>query len=199
MKPSDKIKKHYNPRLKQYQETHQILDWESREAQVARFEVLINQVDLSGRSVLDVGCGCGDLFGLLSEKGIDVDYTGVDILPGMIEKAQSLHDGGRFICGDLFGDGSICQDVFDVVFTSGIFNLNLGNNGAFFDAALPVLDNHAGEVLVVNLLHHESPGRDDRYFYFDPAAVKTRLEKMGRRVELIDDYLQNDFTVLAWK
>jgi len=197
MKPADKIKNHYNPRLGKFQETHEILDWENREAQIARFEVLINHVDLSGRSVLDVGCGCGDLFGLLSERGINVEYTGVDILPGMIEKAQSLHHGGRFICGDLFGSDNLCTDRFDVVFTSGIFNLNLGNNAAFFEAALPVLDSHAGEVLVINLLHHESPGRDDRYFYFDPAAVKARLERMGRRVTLVDDYLQNDFTVIA--
>lgn len=197
MKPEKKIQNHYNPRLKKYEETHKILDWESREAQYARFDVLVNNVDLQGRSILDVGCGCGDLFAALKEKGLAMEYTGVDLLPGMIEKAQSLHDDGRFLCGDLFGSETICRDSFDVVFTSGIFNLNLGNNAAFFEAALPVLHGHADEVLVINLLNESSPDRDDHYFYFNPAEAQAKMEALGRRVTVINDYLSNDFTLIG--
>jgi len=197
MRSEDKLKNHYNPRLDKYEETHKILDWESQDAQLARFKILLDNVDLNGCSIIDVGCGCGDLFGLLKDQGIEVDYTGVDILPGMIEKAQSLHGDGTFLCGDLFGGESFCVDQFDVVFTSGIFNLNLGNNEAFFNAALPVLNSHAKKALVINLLDEKSPDRDDTYFYFDPREVVKKIEALGRTVTLIDDYLANDFTIIA--
>lgn len=197
MRNKEKIKNHYYPRLEKFRETHKILDWESREAQFARFEVLTRHVSLDGKSVLDAGCGCGDLFSMLKEKGIKVSYTGVDILPAMIEKAQSLHDEGQFLCGDLFGEEPVCTEKFDVVFTSGIFNLNLGNNAAFFDAALPVLHKLAGETLVINLLDEASPDRDEKYFYFNPEDAKAKMESFGRQVTIVKDYLLNDFTLIG--
>ncbi|MDX9801269.1 MAG: methyltransferase domain-containing protein [Spirochaetia bacterium] len=199
MRNEEKIKSHYYPRLEKYSNTYEILDWESAAAQNARFEVLIRHINLDGKSILDAGCGCGDLFTMLKEKGINVTYTGVDILPAMIEKAQSLHGGGQFICGDLFGEEPVCTNKFDVVFTSGIFNLNLGNNASFFDTALPVLDRLAEDALVINLLDEGSPDRDDNYFYFNPDEAKEKMESIGRKVTLIKDYLSNDFTLIGKK
>ena len=197
MGAEERIHRHYDPRLKKYGETYKILDWESRETQFARFDVLIENVALEGSSLLDVGCGCGDLLSALGERGIPVDYSGVDILPGMIEKARSLHNSGGFFCGDIFASPPLLSERFDVVFVSGIFNLNLGNNAAFFDRALPVLHGYAKEVLVINLLRDSSPQRDNRYFYFSPGAAKAKMEALGRRVSLIDGYLNNDFTLIG--
>ena len=199
MKPEEKMQNHYNPRLEAYAETYKILDWESHNAQFARFRVLTDNVTLGGKSLLDVGCGCGDLFRLLNEQGIDVDYLGVDILPGMIEKAKSIHENADFICGDLFKDSSFCKNVYNVVFTSGIFNLNLGNNRDFFETALFKFTELAADNLVINLLDEKSPDRDERYFYFNPEEAAGLLESHGWRVKIIRGYLNNDFTLIGNK
>ena len=199
MKPMEKMKKHYYPRLEEYMETHRILDWESREAQFARFRVLTDNVNLEGKSVLDVGCGCGDLFSMLREDGIEAEYRGVDILPEMIRKARDLHGDKLFICGDIFKDTSVCSEHFDVVFTSGIFNLNLGNNQEFFSNSLSTLSRLAEENLVINLLDESSPGRDDSYFYFNPEKASGELESFGWNVKIIKGYLDNDFTLLGYR
>ncbi len=197
MRPEELLKNHYNPRLEKYNETYRILDWESREAQIARFGVLLDNINIEGLSILDVGCGCGDLFGMLNERGLDVKYTGVDILPGMIDKARSVHKGGEFHCGDIFASDEICRCSYDVVFSSGIFNLNLGNNMQFFDTAVPVLKKLASKYLVVNLLDESSPGRDEKYFYFNPDEAARKIKESGIKVKVIRDYLNNDFTLIG--
>ncbi|MDR1893412.1 MAG: class I SAM-dependent methyltransferase [Spirochaetales bacterium] len=207
-----KLEGYYNPRLSQYTESYQILDWESPEAQRLRFKALAGGVPLSGLSLLDVGCGCGDLFGFLKEEGIETDYTGVDILPGMVDKARALYPGGRFYCADVFADSSPSSDspkappasgefhpasIYDVVYTSGIFNLNLGNNEEFFLRAIPVLGRLAKQYLVVSLLDTASPDRRNRYYYFSPGAAAKTLRRQGFEIEVVKEYLGNDFTLVG--
>ncbi|MBI9103012.1 MAG: methyltransferase domain-containing protein [Spirochaetales bacterium] len=197
MNAEEKMRSHYYPRLEEFEETHKILDWESREAQFARFRVLTENIDIANKSLLDVGCGCGDLFQMLKEDGIDVNYLGVDILPAMVEKASELHKDGQFLCVDLFKDKSFCTRTFNLVFTSGIFNLNLNNNMEFFQSALIKFSEIADEYLVINLLDEGSPDRDDNYFYFNPENAAAMVQGHGWDVEIVRGYLSNDFTLIG--
>src|SRR5262245_18456396 len=72
------------------------LDWGSRESQRLRFAVLAGVGPLGGASVLDVGCGQGDLLDWLRESGIDAQYAGVDITPPMVEVARRRFPGASF-------------------------------------------------------------------------------------------------------
>ena len=53
------------------------LDWSGPESQRLRFSMLTEIGLRSGHSVLDVGCGEGDLLAWLREQSIAVDYTGL--------------------------------------------------------------------------------------------------------------------------
>ena len=55
---------YYGPRLQRYGPTAEAVGWNNREKQELRFRVLCEIASLNGRSVLDVGCGLGDLLGL---------------------------------------------------------------------------------------------------------------------------------------
>ena len=193
----DKLKTHYSPRLKNFRETYQILDWESREAQTARFNVLLENVPLEGMTILDIGCGCGDLYTLLLEAAPDTDYTGIDILPEMVDKAMSMHKDARFLCGDLFSDDSVCNKKYDVIYTSGIFNLNLGNNADFFIRAVETFTRMAEKYIVITLLDEASPDRDDKYFYFNPQKAAAAVKNAGWNVSVRKGYLANDFTLIC--
>ena len=190
------IRKHYEPRLSACSEHFDMLDWADAASQLARFEVLARQVDLRNKSLLDVGCGLGDLWGFLRDRRLRVDYTGVDILERMVQTAREAYPDGRFVAADVFA-GGLDPKRFDVTFCSGVFNLNLGNNRQFLQAALSRLLELTGEVVVFNLLHERTPRRYDHCFYYNPADVSQLVRGLGCHSQIVDDYLPNDFTILC--
>jgi len=59
--------------------------------QRSRFEAMLDVGDVSNSSILDFGCGKGDFYGFLREKGIPVTYTGIDINGKLIDVAKSKY------------------------------------------------------------------------------------------------------------
>ena len=191
------IRNHYEPRLEALSEHFDILDWADAASQQARFEVLVRSVDLRRRSLLDVGCGLGDLWDFLRRRRLGVDYTGVDILERMIQAAQKAYPRAHFIAGDVFTEDLFPGRRFDVTFCSGVFNLNLGNNRDFLARALGRLMELTSRVAVFNLLHERAPHRHEHCFYYNPADVCELVTSLDCRCQIVDDYLPNDFTMLC--
>jgi len=193
------IRNHYARRISPGRHGFDIADWQDASSQRLRFEVLAANVALEGKSLLDVGCGVGDLWGFFVEKNVLVDYTGVDIVASVVEEARRRHPDVRFECRDLFAVEPLERERYDVVFCSGTFNLDLGNNRAFLADALPRLLRLARESLVVNFLHRRSKRQHQHCVYYDPDEVAAVLEPWGFDVRILDDYLPNDFTVICTK
>ncbi len=194
-----KIQQHYLPRLANHSESFKILDWASAASQQRRFEILAEHVPLAGRSLLDVGCGVGDLYGFLSDRSIEADYTGVDILEDMVTEAKCRNPNGRFECVDIFSGTTPTGATFDVVFCSGTFNLNVGNNLEFLPTAIARLLELTQGTLAFNLLHDSMPGQEKEYAYYDPQKIIELLEGRVSQIRLLDDYLPNDFTIICLK
>lgn len=202
MNRKKRILQHYEPRIDTGRDNYDILDWASAASQAARFAALVDNVDLDGKSLLDVGCGLADLLTFLDERGISVDYTGLDLSERMLAAARQRHGRGRFVCADIFSprtqdDGPLKGQSFDIVFCSGTFNLNLDNNPLFLPQAVSRLRPLARKYLVFNLLHHRAQGSDRNYAYYDPAKVLAGVAAAGWRCRVIEDYLPNDFTVIC--
>ena len=195
---------------------YKILGWESREAQYKRFAVLAQNIDLNGKSLLDVGAGLGDLYHFLTQ-GLhwSLEYVGTDILPEMVRMAEQqavqikLPDGVnasyKFLNTDIFDGKSnaLKENRFDVVYTSGIFNLNLGNNEAFLKSAFEKFAMISGQYFACSLLSDESNDKEDAYFYYNEAVIEkamTSVKKANPSSEyrIIKGYLPNDMTVI-WK
>lgn len=202
MRKLDVIQSYYESNRKPGAADYEILGWESEEAQKMRFDILASNIDLHGKRILDVGCGLGNLLEYLNHRNIPVVYTGVDILPDMIAQAKQKGMQGDFYCLDVFKDNPFLEGQFDVVYASGIFNLNLGNNQPFLQKALEKFFFLASQSVAFNLLHHLSPDRENTYYYFSPDEVAELLESMPidlQEVRMIEQYLKNDFTVICKK
>lgn len=196
------IRTYYEDNISKGLPEYGILGWESEEAQRLRFEMLLSSVDLQGRTLLDVGCGTGNLLEYINSKGIELSYTGVDILEKMIEKAKSKRLNAEFIKVDIFKNTIFKDQSFDVIYSSGIFNLNLGNNKDFLINALKLFMRLSSDTVVFNLLHCNSPDREDKYYYFHPDEISEILERHSgeiKKVEFVESYLKNDFTVICRK
>lgn len=202
MKKLDIIRTYYETNMAKNLPEYGILGWECEEAQRLRFDMLLSAVDLEGKVLLDVGCGTGNLLEHIIGKGINVKYTGVDLLDKMIDRAKRKGLAGEFIHVDIFEDRIFENGSFDVIYTSGIFNLDLGNNIDFLKRAVGLFLDLSRQYVVFNLLHKDSPDREDRYFYSSPDEVAELLEDYSDRIEnvqFIEAYLKNDFTVVIRK
>lgn len=200
MKKLEIIKTYYEDNMSKGLPEYGVLGWESEEAQRLRFDMLLSSVDLEGKSLLDVGCGTGNLLEYINSRGINVSYTGVDILDKMIEKAKDKGLKAQFHHMDIFKNNPFKDGAFNVIYASGIFNLNLGNNKTFLKSALELFFRLSSGAVVFNLLHCASPDREDKYYYFHPDEVGEILAAFSDRIkkaEFVEAYLKNDFTVVC--
>jgi cyclopropane fatty-acyl-phospholipid synthase-like methyltransferase len=198
----DKIREYYNTNNKPDYPDYYILGWESDAAQQLRFRALVDSLDLSGKSILDVGCGAGNLLQYLNQRFINFRYTGVDILEEMINISKRKNLNGTFFCVDIFKNNPFKEKEFDSVFVSGMFNINLDNNKGFIIDALKILDYISGETISFNLLNEKSPDREEKYFYSSPKEIceMINLNFPGHfDIRIIDGYLENDFTIICSK
>jgi SAM-dependent methyltransferase len=196
-----RIRRHYEARVAPHRETYDILDWSSREAQEARFAVLLRvlqQAFPAGQEfrLLDVGCGMADLAAFLERHRAPVRYVGADITLAVLAEARRRNPERRLLAADVFTAPPFAARTFDVAYCSGVFNLNLGNNDDFALAALPRLLELAGTVAVANFLHCRCRRKYEHCHYFDPEVLRAAMRQRGLRVTVIDDYLENDFTLV---
>ncbi|MBQ2294299.1 MAG: class I SAM-dependent methyltransferase [Spirochaetales bacterium] len=101
MKRKERIREYYLPKLKNEKSDSGCLGWENEQAQELRFEVLKN-IFFHGASVLDVGCGLGNLYDYLKKQDYNFKYTGVDILPEMIFRAKEKNPQAEFFSANIF-------------------------------------------------------------------------------------------------
>jgi len=66
-----RYKSYFSKRYEEFGDSVKTL-WGGEESQKQRFDVLLSIGDLNGKSVLDVGCGFGDLYGYLRQRKVDI-------------------------------------------------------------------------------------------------------------------------------
>ena len=78
--------------------------WASTLTQAARFETICRLVNLTGRSILDIGCGRADLLNYLQTRNIaPADYIGIEAVPPLLAAASDTiknHRNARIIDAD---------------------------------------------------------------------------------------------------
>ncbi len=172
------------------------LYWSSRKIQEIRFEVLVEIGISSGDRVLDVGCGFGDLKGFLTGRGLEVDYTGIDLSPDLLQSARRLQPQASLVEGDLF-DLDPADGSFDWALLSGALNEQLGDDGAYARRLIARMFAAARKGVACNLLDARNrwvAGRPDLQS-FQPDDMLDYCRGLGAACELRDGYLDNDFTL----
>lgn len=99
--------------------------WNSRDAQILRFDVMIELAGFADAVVLDVGCGHGDLAAHLLAREIPFRrYVGLDAIDELIEAARSRGlERCDFECADAVADpAAMARQEPDCVCLSGTLN-----------------------------------------------------------------------------
>jgi SAM-dependent methyltransferase len=199
MSEESKVIDFYAQRWEQYGYDTRSLGIGSRESQEIRFDVLSQIGDLSHASVLDVGCGFGDLHSYLERKGIHVRYTGLDIQPAFIEEARRRHPADEFFCKDI--ESFEPKHPPDYVLISGTFNVKFREDQeAWVFRMLRRMFGWAKRGVGINMLStYYDPGhfRGDM-FYCAPEHALAEAHAITRWVTLRHDYLPHDFTLYLY-
>jgi len=159
----------YNRHLKDFGDSPEAVRW-TPEGQRLRYETLIAiSGNLSGRRVLDFGCGKGDFYGFLKERSILPQYFGIDINKDLISLARTKYPEAEFAAIDL--DESEFDREFDAIFVCGVFNLRIAGIEESMKKTLKNLFSHCRESLHVELLTYYVPRRTVELYYVRPEEI----------------------------
>jgi len=159
----------YNRHLKDFGDRPQAVRW-TPEGQRRRYETLLAIAgDISGKTVLDFGCGKGDFCGFLKEKGIAANYCGIDINDALISMAKNKYPEAEFIALDI--DETAFNRTFDIIFVCGVFNLRIAGIGDSMKTILKNLFPRCHRTLHANLLSYYVPQRNVELFYVKPEEI----------------------------
>ena len=119
---TDKFRSHFRVTLQAHGPTSEGLDWGSDQAKVdlrySKMLALLQPSQASVPSLLDVGCGYGGLLGYARDIGLQIDYTGINVVEEMIQCASKNNSTGSYILGDVLETPKSTK--FDYVVCSGI-------------------------------------------------------------------------------
>jgi len=165
------------------------------DSQRVRFEALLDVGDLAGASVLEVGCGPGDMYAVMRERfGDGLEYRGVDIHPGFVEHASETYADGVFEVRDILS-GDAAPEA-DYVLSGGVFSLAPNGDPAFVREMLTRMFALARRAVAANFLSARTPNpKDPRCYYAEPAEILDVAFALTPDVVLRHDYKPNDFTV----
>lgn len=184
----------YVKRLGEYGHDPRSLGW-TKGKQAERFTALTSRVDLSKiSSVLDVGCGFGDLYPFLTERGFAGRYVGVDFVEELVEVGRKAYPGADLRVGDV---DDFAEGEHDLVVASGIFNGVLAH-ATQWDHIEHTLGRMAGLctfACAADFMSSYVDYRRDDTFYAEPERVFSIAKGLSRRVVMLHDYLPFEFSV----
>ncbi len=165
----EELLRFYNRHLKDFGDSPRAVRW-TPEGQRRRYEAFLKIAgDFSDKRILDFGCGKGDFYGFIKERGISARYCGVDVNENLIEFAKRKYPGTEFIAVDI--DEKAFDRQFDLIFVCGVFNLRIAGIGESVKTILKKLFRICREGLHVNLLTYYVPQRDTELFYAKPEEI----------------------------
>ena len=186
------------------QEEAILVGWGSHQNQYSMFGNLFNNLELEGKSILDIGCGVGSLVDFLTKRKIkNFDYFGIDIVPAMIEKAKINYPGYQFECRDILKDK--LDRKFDYVVLSGIFSIKVNNHEQFWRDFMQLSFQVCNIAVLANfcssyILGNEISVQIAREFIFEsPPAVLQYCLSLSKHVELIHGSSGSLFSVQLFK
>ena len=189
----DLLRAQYNPLLKEHGVSHRSVNWGSEGGQRRRFEVLLEALPKEPRSILDVGCGIGDLVAFLDEREYVGRYAGTDLLSEMVETAQRRFPSRSFTVSAV---GAPLQGTYDLVVASGIMAYCSFDQLAGMVAAMFAVSTGA---VAFNALSTWSSHRDDGDVYHDPVRTLEFCRSVTPWVTLRHDYMPHDFTAYLYR
>ncbi len=204
---NQKIKKficdYYSQKFKEFGATNLGVDWNNKEGQYARFELLLKYMKIeSGTTVLDYGCGYGEMFTYIINKNSSVKYLGYDLVESYIKTTNLIHKDTQATFVSKLPE----KLTWDYIVLSGVFNvkgkLNEDEWLKYVISEIETLFPKANKGLSFNMLtaFNDINKRKDYLFYIDPFILLSKLELFRPYSIILDhSYPMYEFTITILK
>lgn len=197
---SDTVK-WYRQRLSKYGSGIRALSSGTEARRSMRFDVLSSVGIEPGVSVLDVGCGFADFFEYLQLRGCEVDYTGIDLVPELIEQAHARQPGLDVRVQDLQLD-MLPSASYDFVVCSQTFNLRFDNkshdNTALVEDMMRRMFAIARRGMAIDFVTDHVDFQEEYLNYRSPESMFRFAKTLTRRVLLRHDYPLFEFCLYLY-
>lgn len=172
------------------------LAWRDAASQQVRFQVLTDVADLTGASILDEGCGFGDLYAYLDARFAGIRYMGVDINPAAIAVARERYPGVPFEAMD-FGEyeGGCC----DYVLSSGALTFRIEDHERIYKGHIRKMFELCTKGVAFNVLDKSGIPASDEYLGYDRDELLTFCKELTPNVQMRHDYSTEDMTVYLYR
>ena len=193
-----KIQHYHNDKVIKYGKgSSQSQGWSGNEGQEKRFEILCSITNLNNCSVLDAGCGYGDLYGYLNSHFENIKYSGVDFQDSFIEYARqkySQEEGATFLSGDFAND---LLPINDYTLLSGALNYHHDEKD-YAKKVISKLFQNCRLGFGFNMLGKKN-FYDPLICCNDPEETIAFCKTLSSQIVFKEGYYENDFTVLMLK
>lgn len=193
----------YNERIREYGITEKALGWGDKGRSKLRFEILCSEWDFAGATILDYGCGFGDLYQYIRDtRTADFKYIGIDLNETIINIAKSRnYEHAEFY---VVSENPVpvlngLNKKIDYVLSSGIFNFKLENNINFIKNTLDLFNTYAQKGFAANFLSDKVDFRAEQNYHSNPAEILDIAYKYGNNIVLKNNYMPFEFTLLVNK
>jgi len=187
----------FDNNLKMHGDRPEALRW-TASGQRLHYLSLLDIGLLEGAKVLDFGCGKGDFWRFLADRGIPVDYTGYDINANLISLAEKKYPTGRFRVFD--ADKDSLDEDFDYIFLCGVFNLRVAGLDDTIRKTLTKLFSHCRKGLAFNALSDLNTRKDVELHYTSPEDIfRFAVKNLSPYVSLRHDRMLYDFTMFVYR
>ncbi len=168
--------------------------WLSEASQKARYKVLSDMADFTGKHVLDAGCGHADLLPYLSSLYNNMQYTGIEQMPELLAVAIKRYGhlaGTQFLQAD-FSESAL--PIADYVIACGSLSYRTSDNQYIF-TVIEKLFAQSRLGCCFNLLSAlKYP--DPAIVAYNPTEIHAFCKTLTTHARLVDGYWENDFTVM---
>jgi SAM-dependent methyltransferase len=180
--------KFYLASIEKYGVNAKGVNWVSQETQELRFDIILDMLPKNINTLVDAGCGFGDFYQYLQNKNIQyTKYIGIDSLHKMCTIA-SKNTKQEIILADItkdklpFAEYYICSGAMNI--------LNTFETHLFIKNCLQ----SSQKAFIFNILHGSK--ESDTFNYFSIEKIEKIAKDLNvNRIEIRDDYMQNDVTV----
>lgn len=188
----------YHKLLEKYGYSPKSIGWPKGDPEF-RYHVLTSIAKFQdGETLLDLGCGFGDLYSFLKKYSPNVTYMGVDFNHELIEIGKKVYPNADLRVGDIMKDDF---GVFDWVVGYGIFNNRLPetSNEDSIKVTIQKMFQIAKKGVSVNFLSSYVDYMNPMACHVSPEWAFSFAKTLTKRVTLRHDYMPYDFFLYIYK
>ena len=189
----------YQDRFRKYGASINALASGSYDRQKIRFNTLKEVGIANGDKILDIGCGFADFYEYLIASGFQIDYTGIDIVPELVESAKEKFPHLRIETRDI-ELSPIPNASFDYVVCSQVFNYNFKDESNLNMAIkmMQIMFKIARKGVAIDFISNYVDFKEDHLFYFSPEVLFSEAKKVTKSVTLRHDMQLYEFCIYLY-